>query len=150
MHDAARGSKAVGEGNIDVVGVNATSDISTTTSAFRARFTSPGLIGDMALLEIMDGGAQSHEMRDDKPRERGDIIYLSDRSGSMSGDREVATRALGIALMMTAAVARRRIIVGTFAGRGDCKIDVVRPGDTAAAAAALTSLCIAASRRHRR
>lgn len=144
MYDAARGAKAAGDGNIDVVGIHGTGDIAATTSAFRARFTSPGLIGDMALLEIMDGTAQGHEMRDEKPRERGDIIYLSDRSGSMAGDREIATRSLGIALMMAAAVARRRIVVGTFAGRGDCKVVVVKPGDTAAAAKALADLCIAA------
>lgn len=144
MREAAYGAKAKTDGAVDVVGIRPTGDVSKTTSAWRSRFATPGVVGTMALVEILDGGAQGYEMRDRKPMAHGDLAILQDRSGSMTGERELQARAISVALLMAAVADRRRVVACSFAGTGDQRIGAAIPGDLPSIAKALELLCVSA------
>lgn len=147
MREAQRGVKAAGEGRVDVVGIRPTGDLASTTSAWRSKLATPGAVGTLAIVDLLEEQAQGYQMRDRAPMVRGDVGILVDRSGSMYGEREIAARALGVAAFMSALADGRRVIAGSFAGggwgtnRADCTVQAVMPGQLAQIAQALEQLC---------
>ena len=145
IRETQQGALAKGDGNVNVVGTRSTGDLSRTTGAFRGRLGTPGVVGDLAMLDLLEEQASGYQMQDRAPHERGDVGILVDRSGSMSGAREIAARALGVAAMLAALADGRRVVAGSFAGsyRGhvDCTVHAVKPGDLGAVAKALEVLC---------
>lgn len=141
IHDANHGAPGVGEGHVDVVGTRPTGELSHTTLGYRARLVSPGLVGAIAAIDLLEHRADGYDMRDAKPKERGDVAIVVDRSGSMMGDPIIKARALALATMLAGLDDGRRVVVATFAGEGDANARIVVKGDVIAVAEAIDMLC---------
>jgi len=72
---------------------------------------------------------QVWELKDEQPRNRGDVLVLVDRSGSMDGARMTFARALALCTVMRAVKDNRRAILTMFAGSGDVESLTILPGD---------------------
>lgn len=141
MREAAQGQNTKGSGRADIVGLDNVGDIAQTTARFRSRLSDTGVDGTLATLELLDGQAEGWERADEMPRARGDVAVLVDRSGSMMGAAAETARALGVASVSQALADGRRVVGGSFAGHGDADLHAARPGDRAAAARLLLSIC---------
>lgn len=141
MREAARGQNTRGSGRADIVGLDNTGDIAQTTARFRSRLSGDDADGTLATLELLDGQAEGWERADEMPRARGDVAVLVDRSGSMMGSAAETARALGVASVSQALADGRRVVGGSFAGHGDADLHAARPGDRAATARLLLSIC---------
>ena len=145
MNEAARGELAKADGQCDVVGVRPTGDIAKLTARTKADLASGGVRGLATMRDIAEQAAQGWEQKDRRPKNKGDAALLVDRSGSMSGEREVRARGLAVASLVSMLSAGRRVVAGSFAGSGDCSLAAVVPGDRKALSRAVSALCKRAS-----
>jgi uncharacterized protein with von Willebrand factor type A (vWA) domain len=123
------------------VGIVNTGDLSRMTSSALARLASPGMLGTLALADMLSGSAQGIDARDEQPAAGGDVVVLHDRSASMGGgDRAARAAALSMAAVLTSQRDGRRVVVCSFSGTGDQRIEVVCPGEVASLVRALKLL----------
>ncbi len=145
FREALHGELAKADGHCDVIGVRPTSDIARLTPRTKGELAAGGIHGLSVMRDILEGAAQGWEQRAQQPKNRGDAAILVDRSGSMSGEREIRARALAIASLVTMLQGGRRALASSFAGTGDVSSALVVPGDTKALGEAIKVLCKRAS-----
>ena len=121
MKAAARGGLAtMGAGNCDVVGIVPGSDPVRMVPAERVRFAQGGAHGLDARRRLLEGSTQTWELRGDEERNKGDVVILCDRSGSMQGTAIVAARGLAAAALVQARSEGRRVVLVMFDDRAEC------------------------------
>lgn len=145
FREAAAGELARANGRCDVIGVRPTGDVARLTPRPRADLASGGVRALSTMRDLLEQAAQGWEQRDRAPKTRGDVGLLVDRSGSMSGEREVRARGLAIAALVAMLAAGRRVACCSFAGHGDARIEAVTPGDAAALGRGVRVLALCAS-----
>jgi len=141
FRDAAHGELAKADGRCDVIGIRPTGDLARLTPRTRADLATGGMRGLATMRDILEESAQGWEQRDRAPKTRGDVGLLVDRSGSMSGEREVRARGLAVAALVSMLADGRRVVAGSFAGHGDATFAAVIPGDARGLGGAIRALC---------
>lgn len=124
---AAKGLAEAAAGNCDVVGVEPGRDPRKLIPSELARLDDP-LLGDDVMRRLLDGNALTWEMQNTEHRDRGDVILIVDRSGSMSGSTIVWARGLAAAILVNARRQGRRVVLTMFGS--DVRTEtVMKPGD---------------------
>lgn len=98
---------------------------------------------DLFLRRLLDRQCLQVERVGDEPQERGDLVVLVDRSGSMQGPRLQWARALAFASVTVAHQERRRVVLAFYGGQGDYQQVVVEPHSAEGMSAALRLLASA-------
>lgn len=110
---AASGLKQVVTGNCDVVGISPDDDVMRLIPEELALLDDEDL-GDYTLARLLDKEALCWELESEEYRDRGDIILMVDKSGSMQGGSIIMARALAAASMINAVNQGRRVTLCMF------------------------------------
>lgn len=124
---AAKLSKAPSAGG-EIVGVTTGGDFSKLVTSELMMLGSD--LEDNVVARILERSAMVWETKGEDKRDRGDAVFVLDRSGSMSTySRHVFARAVGIVGLSSCVAQGRNAAVVAFAGRGVVDVAHVRPGD---------------------
>jgi uncharacterized protein with von Willebrand factor type A (vWA) domain len=110
---AAKGATKVGSGRTDVVGIVTGSDPRRLVPTEIARLGHPTLKLDL-YRRLYDENALVWEMRGEEKADRGDMLIMCDRSGSMAGEPMVWMRAVAACALLQAVEAKRRAVLMLF------------------------------------
>jgi uncharacterized protein with von Willebrand factor type A (vWA) domain len=124
---AATGEAHVTTGRCDVVGVEVGDDVTRLLNEELALLDDEDL-GDHTLARLLSSEALCWEMAGAEYREKGDVVLLVDRSGSMHGAPMVYARALAAASMIQAVKQGRRVVLCMFSGGAPTIATVSRNG----------------------
>lgn len=143
MRDASRAAdnaKAHGMAG-EIVGVTTGGNVASLLPVELARLAGPLRLD--VIHRMQNGTALVWEYKADKPQDRGPVALLQDQSSSMvADDRFVFSRALTVALLTTAHAQKRLAVLVAFAGKGDVRSIVVRPGDEKGLQDAIRLACV--------
>ena len=81
-------------------------------------------LGDATLARLLDGETLCWEMEGEEFRDRGDIVLVVDRSGSMGGTTIIFARALAAACLMNARLQGRRVVLCMFSSGAPTVVNV--------------------------
>lgn len=131
MHEAVRAAgEADGpDGCAEVVGVELGGDVSRLIGSEIACLVSRPLRIDL-FARLADEAAFCWEYKGEAEADRGDLLLVVDRSGSMRGSRISFARAIALFMAQRARKEGRRVVLTMFAGEGDTEtITITRPQD---------------------
>lgn len=110
---AAAGETVTTTGACDVVGVVPDDDPARLLPAELALLDDHDL-GDHTMGRLADGETLCWELEGTEHRDRGDVIMLVDKSGSMQGHEIILARALAAAILINAQRQGRRVVLCMF------------------------------------
>lgn len=99
MDEAADGEEATGEGKISPTGLTQGDDLSHLASS---EWIKEQMDEDLLLMDVMEKRATQTEFESPEPLKDGDKVFMIDMSGSMSGEKIVWARAIGMAGVLRA------------------------------------------------
>ena len=120
---AAKGMSTTATGACDVVGVRPDDDPTRLLPEELVMLDDEDL-GDATLARLLDGETLCWEMEGEEFRDRGDIVLVVDRSGSMGGTTIIFARALAAACLMNARLQGRRVVLCMFSSGAPTVVNV--------------------------
>lgn len=124
----SRRAGATTGGRLDVVGVDAGSDVFSLVTSEMMALSMGGVARMNVLARAMQGAALTIQRRGDDTTNGGDFVLLIDRSGSMTGARQRAARAFGMGAILRALSERRRVVLVCFDDGPAARVVIERDG----------------------